>query len=196
MKKPQHSSFLFCGLAAALAVMLGASGAKATPYASSITNNGSGTMSFYLNESGGNVTITYEDGSTNANYNGVATGTNLASGAYTFDLGSHTSYSISVYKLGAGTPTLINQSPAFTPRGIGVNQNSSSPYFGRVYASGSSAGGILAMNPDMSFVFGTNAATAVRAAGVTWANNGFSPYRLFVGPDDFLLVGDVSHTGG
>jgi len=196
MKKPQHSSFLFCGLAAALAVMLGASGAKATPYASSITNNGSGTMSFYLNESGGNVTITYEDGSTNANYNGVATGTNLASGAYTFDLGSHTSYSISVYKLGAGTPTLINQSPAFTPRGIGVNQNSSSPYFGRVYASGSSAGGILAMNPDMSFVFGTNAATAVRAAGVTWANNGFSPYRLFVGPDDFLLVGDASHTGG
>lgn len=167
--------------------------AKATPYASSITNNGSGTMSFYLNEGGGNVWITYEDGSTNASYNGITTGLNLAAGAYTFQLGAHTTYSINCYKLGAGTPSLIAQSPAFTPRGIDVNRHANSPYFGRVYAASVSAAsrGIFAMNPDMSLTFG-----ASRAAGVTWAGNNGSPYRLYVGDDDYLMVGDASWSLG
>ena len=149
------------------AVALAALVAQATPYASGLTNNANGTMSFYLNEGGGNVTITYGDGSTNSNYNGVTTGTNLATGAYAFSLGSQTNYTISVYKLGAGVPTLITNSISFTPRGINVNKHPGSPYFGRVYADASTAGGIYVLNPDLSLAFPT-----VRAAGVSWQNNG------------------------
>jgi hypothetical protein len=182
-------------LAAALTTTLLASSlAHATPYASSITNDGSGNMSFYLNEGGATVWITYEDTSTNANFNGLTTGTNLAAGAYVFALGAHTSYSINCYKLGAGVPTLIAQSPAFTPRGVDVNKRAASPYFGRVYASSVSTTpgrGIYAFNPDMTSTFG-----AVRAAGVTWFAAVYSPYRLSVAEDDYVMVGDASWTGG
>ncbi len=181
------------GLVLALAVTaLSSQVVHATPYASSITNLGSGTIQFYLNEGGGNVTIKFEDGSTNANYNGITTGTNLASGAYTFSLGAHTSYTISVYKLGAGVPTLINSSIGFTPRGVDVNKNTTSPYFGRVYASSETTHAIYAMNPDLSLAY-SNAQTA----GVSWyTGDNDSPYRLFVAADDFLMVGDCSATGG
>jgi hypothetical protein len=174
-------------LCIALSGLLSALSANATPYASGITNNGSGTMTFYLNEGGGNVTITYEDSSLNANYNGTTTGTNLAAGPYTFAMGSHTSYTISVFKTGSGAPSLITNSPAFTPRGVAVNTRPASPYFGRVYAAASGAGGLYVLNGDMSFTY-----PAVRAAGVSWANNGLSPYRLSITPDDYLMVGDAS----
>lgn len=166
------------------AVFSGAT-AFATPYASCFSNNLDGTMSFYLNESGANVTIVYEDGSTNANFNGVSTGTNLTLGKYSFDLGTHTSYSISCYKLGSGFPSLIS-SHSFTPRGVAVNNHTNSPYFGRVYGD-VSGGGIDVMNPDLTLTFG-----GARSAGVSWVGNGFSPYRLFVGDDDYLYVGDGS----
>jgi hypothetical protein len=161
--------------------------ARGTPYASGLTNNGGGAMSFYLNEGGGNVTITYEDGSTNANYDGARTGTNLASGRYTFSLGAHTGYAISVYKAAAGVPTLITNSLSFTPSGIDVNRHPASPYFGRVYAS-SLGSGIYAMNSDLSLVY-ANAQTA----GQTWVSgNRYSPYRLYVADDDYLMIGDAS----
>src|SRR5580658_8972133 len=60
---------------------------RATPYASCITNN-AGTIQFYLNESGGNITVTYEDSSVDPNYNGTTTGLNLASGIHSFALGT------------------------------------------------------------------------------------------------------------
>jgi hypothetical protein len=165
--------------------------ALATPYASMITNNGSGTISFYLNEGGANVWITYEDGSTNANYNGTTTGLSLAAGAYTFALGAHTTYSINCYKLGAGVPSLIASSVAFTPRGIDVNKNVGSTNFGRVYVSSVSAAtrGIFQLNPDMTTAKNAN-------AGVTWAANNGSPYRLFVADDDYVMVGDASWSLG
>jgi hypothetical protein len=182
-----HVIKLFAVLAA---IGLFGSIASATPYASSITNDGSGNMSFYLNEGGTTVWITYEDGTTNASFNGTSTGINLAAGAYVFALGAHTSYSINCYKVGTGVPTLIQSSPAFTPRGIDVNRRASSPYFGRVYAAASGAGGIFAMNPDLSFTFGSTP----RSGGIGWANNGFSPYRVYVAEDDYLMVGDASYT--
>ena len=79
----------------------------AAPYASGVTNSG-GTVSFILNESGGNVTVTYQDGSTNASFNGFNTGTNLARGKYSFALGGNTSYRIAVNKIGAGAPNQIS----------------------------------------------------------------------------------------
>src|SRR6185295_17369018 len=77
--------------------------ARCTPYASGISNN-AGTISFYLNEGGANVTVVYEDSSTNATFNGVGTQT---AGIKSFTLGAHTSYTIYVSKTGSGSPNLI-----------------------------------------------------------------------------------------
>src|ERR1035438_6114816 len=88
------------------AAMLCPLASQATPYASCVTNN-AGTIQFYLNEPGATVVATYEDGSTNANFNGFTTGTNLPAGQTNFLLGAHTSYTITVTKIGSGTPSLI-----------------------------------------------------------------------------------------
>src|ERR1017187_7291405 len=88
------------------AAMLCPLASQATPYASSLTNN-AGTIQFYLNESNATIVVTYEDGSTNANFNGFTTGTNLPAGQTNFLLGAHTSYAVTVTKIGSGTPSLI-----------------------------------------------------------------------------------------
>ncbi len=64
---------------------------QAAPYASGIVNN-SGTINFVLNESGGNVYVVFEDGTTNCM--GV-----LGKGSQSFALGTHTSYAIYVVKV-------------------------------------------------------------------------------------------------
>jgi len=80
------------------------------------------------------VTITYEDASTNANFNGITTGTNLAKGNYSFSLIGHTTYSISVFKVGSGAPNVIGSVGRSNARGVDVNKSPTSPYFGRVYS--------------------------------------------------------------
>src|SRR5208282_5335466 len=88
IQKPSYKPALR-GLACVVAVAAFSAGvAQAIPYASSVTNN-NGTIQFYLNEGGGNVTVTYDNGSTDGSFNGITTGTNLASGSYSFALGSH-----------------------------------------------------------------------------------------------------------
>lgn len=168
---------------------------KATPYASEVTNN-NGTIQFYINESGGNVTVTYEDGSTNANFNGITTGTNLAAGPYAFSLGGHTSYSISIFKVGSGTVGLV-PTPFQTPhtfffststlRAVDVNKNAASPNFGKIYiasASGVAGNGLWCLNADGSSITNSD-------AGVAWSYY-YSPYRITVAPDDALLVGSYA----
>src|SRR5262245_42009447 len=98
--------FLFASLLVTLS-MLASFVAKANPFASLITNNlATGNIEFWLNEGGGNVTVVYEDGSTNANFNPVylGTGVNVPSGQQTFALGAHTSYQIICQKTGTGVP--------------------------------------------------------------------------------------------
>ncbi len=183
--------FRFLPPSIAVGVLLSLNSAQATPYASGLTNNGNGTMSFYLNEAGGSVTITYEDNTTNASFNGTTTGTNLPTGIQTFSVAGHTGYSISVFKVGTGVPTLIKSSAAFTPRGVAVNTRAASPYFGTVYAD-ISGGNINVFHSDFTSVYG-----ASRSGGQTWAGGGLSPYRLSITPDDYLMVGDASsaHAG-
>ena len=168
--------------------MLSAGKAVATPYASCITNN-NGTIQFYLNESGGNVTVTYNDGTTNANFNGFTTGTNLPSGPQSFALGAHTTYTISVVKVGTGSALLIQSKVNGTPRGIDVNKRGASPYFGNVYAAcasvASPSSAIWRLNSDFSGII-TN------GGGVAWNNSASSPYRLAVNDDDYLTVGSFS----
>ncbi|HEY1786676.1 MAG TPA: immunoglobulin domain-containing protein [Verrucomicrobiae bacterium] len=192
---------------------------RATPYASGITVT-NGTVIFYLNEAGGNVTVTYENGSTNASFNGITTGLTEPAGQYSFQLGAHTGYAISVYKQGNGVPFQIsNDSSNFAiwsgnPRGVAVNKNpQSGRSFGRIYAgeaysvagSGASAKypGIYAANADFSDALGqgtnpfagsyysTPAFIAAEASGDTSQGASYSfPYKMRVGPDNSLLVAD------
>ncbi len=181
------------GLVLALAVFgLSSQVVRANPYASMITNiNYAGReMQFWLNESGATVTIQYSDSTTDPNYNGVTSGVNLPSGVYTFNVPSDaSSYTITVYKVGAGQPTLIQTSAAFTPRGVDVNKNPTSPNFGRVYVAYSNGSGIGSFNPDMSEAY---EGAASPGGGCVWFGGGFSPYRVFVAADDYLMVGDAS----
>ncbi|HEV2318157.1 MAG TPA: hypothetical protein VGV18_00295 [Verrucomicrobiae bacterium] len=161
-----------------------------------MTNN-NGTIQFYLNESGGTVTVTYGDGTTNANFDpATGTGLNEPSGAYSFSMAGETSYSISVFKVGSGTPTVTTTlAPAITLRGIDVNKNIGSPYFGRVYETAGGAG-ILSLNPDLSYVYtGTARAGGVTTFGSSGTSTGQSPDYDRVAPDDFVIVSDASENG-
>ena len=185
-------------VAVALATVASVQNLQATPYASSLTNN-AGTIQFNLNEPGSTVVVTYEDGTTNASFNGLTTGTNLPAGQQSFLLAAHSSYAITVTKVGTGTPSLIKSLPLTgNPRGVDVNKNVASPYFGRVYQAngGGSPAGVYLLNPDLTYAY-TNVArnggiTTFGSAGTT---TGQSPYRLWVAPDDSVIVGDAT-TGG
>lgn len=101
----------------------------------------------------------------------------------------------------------------YTPRGVAVNKNPDSPYYGRVYV-GEGAGGISGMegpttrvttdgiymlNADISDN-GIPGGTGAHTAGVPWRlandtpadNTPASPFRLEVGPDDSLYITDWS----
>jgi hypothetical protein len=188
MKRSQKVGSRLCKLAGVLVALSLAPMAKATPYASCITNT-SGTISFYLNESNANVTITYGDGTTNANFNGVTTGTGLASGLYSFSLGAEITYSISVTKT---NPTLgvIKSVGRSNARGIDVNKNPLSPFFGNIYSVNSATTNIFQLNSDLSTI-------RVSGGGVAWVASTLSPYRIYVASDDFLMAGDAStaHAG-
>jgi hypothetical protein len=182
------------GLVLTLAVFaLSSQVVRANPYASMITNinYASRTMQFWLNEGGGTVTVAFSDSTTApAPLDGS---TAVASGVHTFNVPADaTSYTITCYKVGAGQPTLIQTSPAFTPRGVDVNKNPGSPHFGRVYVD-ISGSPINILHPDMTLDH--TAGTGSSLGGTcNWYGGGFSPYKLFVAADDYLMVGDASWT--
>jgi len=193
--------------------LLGGLSAFAHPYASGVTND-AGTIRFFLNENADNVKVIF-DGNAATNDLGA-----LTRGPASFSLAGHTSYAIVVTKAGSGVPNQISPTPvagnsstnlAFNgPRGVAVNKNAKSPFFGRIYVSNASAGndrrpvgrGIYVINPDYSDAlgYGTNAAppqSAFPAGGSQWwgSSTTYGPYRLWVGSDDTLYVADNSGTG-
>jgi hypothetical protein len=172
-------------------ILLSALSAKATPYASGVTNIG-GTIQFILNEIPDSAWYVFENGASNAIASPVV-GTN------TFPLGTNKSYAIYCVKAGNGTATQISSDSATynnwnTPRGVGVNVNPTNGYlFGRVYVNNSLGGavlgkGIFALNADQSILLGGKAGLL----GSTWTNAGSSssPYRLGVGEDNNVYLCD------
>src|ERR1051325_11103165 len=179
--------------------------AQAHPYASAVTND-SGTIRFILNEAGGTVAVTFEDSST------LALGV-LGKGPQSFSLGAHTSYAISVNKVGAGSPTLISTDTSQfsvwnSPRGVAVNKSPKlGNLFGRIYAGNTAGGGsgnnfkglgLYAMNADQTEALGkgTNATATSLWVGNAGGNSsaGSSPWRMRVAPDNSLLVDDSTVT--
>lgn len=196
---------LATSLCLCLAVALTPRSSHATPYASAInitvTGGTTTNVSFYLNEAGGNVTVTYEDGTTNASFNGITTGLNLPAGQQTFTLNGHSSYSISVFKVGNGTPFQIStDNQTFTswptPRGVAANSNPKiGSTFGRVYVahsavSGGKGRGLYALNPDLTEALG-HGTTATGTGAFVGSTS--SPWRIRVAPDNTLLVDDFNN---
>src|SRR4051794_21243550 len=73
MKLSNHSSsrrFLFSSFLITLLSLLSVRVVQANPYASCVTND-NGTIRFVINESGGTVTVVYDDGTTNSTFDGV-----------------------------------------------------------------------------------------------------------------------------
>ena len=93
------------------------------------------------------------------------------------------------------------------PRGIAVNRNTNSPYYGRIFVANANQGadpinnlgdrvGILKLNADASYADEGGFSTG----GYEWARgrpdaDGFSPWKLEVGPDDRLYVNDFYDQG-
>lgn len=93
------------------------------------------------------------------------------------------------------------------PRGIAVNRNTNSPYYGRIFISNANQGldpvghpgdrvGILKFNADGTYADEGGYSTG----GYDWAHgrpdaDGFSPWKLEVGPDDRLYANDFLDEG-
>ena len=208
----------FLGIAAGAMALLAPQEAKAVAYATSLTND-NGTISFRLNDSADSVKVI--SGGTTTNDLGA-----LPAGLHTFSLGITGTFQVSVFKssgpgylLGAYNQigsdsnvlmTFVNQ------RGVAVNKNPASPYFGRIYVSVGQGGsnttstrvvtdGIYALNADQTDALGQGDTALTGNLGDSFAGtnpptptppNPEGPHRLFVGPDDMLYVGDAGNTNG
>src|SRR5690349_11464767 len=98
MKKTPRFSALWLAIFGCLVMT---SLVQAHPFASGVRTNGGGQVAFIMNEDGATVTVKFEDAST------LALGV-LSKGSNYFDLGTHTSFSISCYKQGTGVPSIIS----------------------------------------------------------------------------------------
>jgi hypothetical protein len=184
----------------------------ARPYASSLTNN-AGSISFRLNESADSVKVV-SGGVTND------LGA-LAAGLHTFALGISGVYQIEVFKAAeAGYATAIGPNRGavsqigadiartrfFAPRGLAVNTDPASPYFGRIYVSNPQAGttttgsratgdGIYMLNADFSDAVGQG--NTARTGGLDFSTGAaVSPYRVSIGENSELYITDWSDTTG
>lgn len=92
----------------------------------------------------------------------------------------------------------------FDGRGIAVDRNPSSPYYGRIFVANSSLGispdttpgdtlGILKFNADTS-----DAEEGISSSGLDghlWSGQSTSPWKLEVSADDFVYVDDLANGG-
>ena len=200
-------------LAVALAVGSFAIKVTARPYATCLTNSGS-SISFRLNESADNVKIVSGAGAVTNDLGPLPQGLTVA------NLTIAGVFKVQVTKSsGPGyLQGVVNQISDDTnnfvkfanQRGVAINKNTNSPYFGRIYVSvsapGTSAGravgdGIYVLNADQTDALGQG--DAPLTGGVNgglgfdaFVANSESPGRIVVGPDDNLYITDWSDPHG
>ncbi|MGI8965234.1 MAG: hypothetical protein ACR2H1_03995, partial [Limisphaerales bacterium] len=174
--------------------------APASPYATSLTNN-AGTISFILNESADNVKIISNNCAITNNLCALPKGTTSTK------LGIAGIFKVVVTKSAPAiyTQTSVDTNSLVTfnsPRGVTVNQNPASPYFGRIYVANSADGltmgpggrpvgdGIYLLNADQTDAVGrgNNASTG----GIDFLSSSLDPYKISVGPDDNLYINNFS----
>lgn len=185
---------------------------SARPFATSLTNS-AGTLSFRLNEDADSVKIISSSGAVTNDLGPIPKGLTVT------NLGISGVYKIQVSKAATAgyLQGIVNQMSVDTntavrfvnQRGVAVNNNPASPYFGRIYVSVATAGttaapartvsdGIYLLNSDQTDAVGQG--DTARTGGIVFdpaASAGSeSPYRLFVGPDDNLYISDWSDSKG
>jgi hypothetical protein len=217
------------GMALALALSAFAPAAHANVYATNIKVNGallsavttpgrSVNISYILNEpASAGVTIKVLSGATAVRTIAIAggsAGTTRGLNTVVWD-GKNDSnvnvpggnYSVSIAAASTGysgwTLTTVDTNGGnnvWEPRGIAVDRNANSPYYGRVFAAnavahaGSYLGyqvGILKCNADGSYADEGGLSTG----GYAWAGDGFSPWKLQVSDDDYVYVNDWTGNG-
>ncbi|PWU21210.1 MAG: hypothetical protein C5B50_02165 [Verrucomicrobia bacterium] len=210
MKKLHHIWTLSTHHCVLLTVLLlGRCTAPAHPYATHVSTNGAGGVAFILNENATDVTVVFDGGGPGKTNDLGA----LSKGTQTFALGAHTSFAIIVNNVGSGTasqisvtngPNANNPLYYFGPRGVAVNRNpQNGTNFGRIYVSNANAGtgngrttgrGLYVINADATDAlgFGNTAQLAGMSIG---GSTTYSPWKLSVGPDDMLYVGDGNGPG-
>ncbi|HZR16911.1 MAG TPA: hypothetical protein VFE51_06245 [Verrucomicrobiae bacterium] len=176
---------------------------QATPYATCLTNNGDGSISFRLNQATGtnDLVQVISGGVTNTLQAPSADPTKvLARGLITTNLGITGTFQVRIKHIGSGVISTNGPAIPFnSPRGIAVNNNPASPYFGWVYVGNSAAGskgdGMFAYSADLFDVLGQGA--TAKTGGYNFGTGGSSaPYHTSVAPDDSVLVTDWSDASG
>ncbi len=195
-------------------LLFGASTGKlhARSYASELTNT-AGVVSFTLNAAADNVKVVF---GTTTNDLGA-----LAAGSYSTNVSASGVVKVEVTKSNpvgwSNTPSafvasklqISSDSNPFTrynsPRGVAVNRNPSSPFFGRVYVANSTPGatvaahntgrGLYTMKADLSDSpnnYGTNA----QAGGLPFAVSANAPFQISMGEDGYIYIADFSDASG
>jgi len=205
-------------LAAVLALLRPAT-SLAVPYASSLSNN-AGTISFRLNEAANGVAVISGGGATINNLGA------LPAGLHSFELGVSGPYRISVFKAGAigfTAPVAPNRGAILqispntgptrfnNPRGLVVNTDPASPYFGRIYVANGQAGattagpfgpartvgdGVYLLNSDFTDAIGQGDTALTAGISFVAGTDTASPYRLTLGPDANVYITDWSDANG
>ncbi|MCA9230593.1 MAG: PEP-CTERM sorting domain-containing protein [Planctomycetales bacterium] len=193
---------------AALATML-SSVAQAVPYASGIdTTSNPGTVNFVLNEDADSVVIK-RTGDTD-----LVLGA-LTKGPQSFPVGAASAWDIEVSKTTAvgwtQTSSDFDQESAFfSPKGVAINNNPASPYFGAIYVSEGASGavnkdpgggsvlirttldGLFIMAADQSDTLyaGTGGQAEFGAVGLggDWSLSSNTPFKISIAPDDSVYV--------
>ncbi len=215
------------GLGLALAVLSLAPSARADVYATNIklngaTNNvtlrpgGSVNISYILNEpASAGVTIRILSGSTAVRSitlvpgnPGAARGTNTVAWDGKTDGGASLAGGIYAVSIMAAANGYTNWTQitgdatnlVYQCRGLDVNKNTNSFYYGRIFVGNAALGpidtvpnklGVQTLNAD-----GSPAEEGVFSdGGHTWAGDGYSPWKLKVGPDDRVYINDWTAQG-
>jgi len=215
MRSPCHKLIALFGV---LFLCFCAISVRANVYATDIRLNGSLnagvivpgaslTISYILNDAAtGGVWVRIYSGtnliqtlaSTNGNA-GTNAGLNSAVWIGPTNLVTPGIYTVSITAASAGYATWTNMTDdgsnfyVNVPRGLAVNQNTNSPFYGRVYAASAYGDniGIFKCNAD-----GSPADEGGFSTGSWgWGGGGYSPWKMAVGADDRLYVDDYSGHG-
>jgi len=144
---------------------------------------------------------------------GTARGTNTILWNGTDNLGQPVaggSYFISITAAAVGSNSWWQTSDDFNtnnyvyePRGITVNRNPNSPYYGRIFVSNSQEGPHPESNPGDALgmqKFNADATTPADGGfgdgGRVWEDGTYSPWKLEIGSDDRLYVSEFYDQGG
>ncbi len=229
MNHLKQASVTLGGLALGLVLITFAPSAHANVYATNIKLNGGMTnisvapgagvgISYILNEpASSGVTLKILSGSTavrTISLAGGASGTARGLNTYTWDgkddsnqniAGGNYSVSITAASTGYSSWTKITDDDnvgnyTWESRGVAVDRNTNSPYYGRVFVGNSFPGGGTA-NGDLLGIQKLNADGSdadeggFSDGGVVWRAAYYSPWKIRVSEDDFVYVEDWYDAG-